>query len=121
MSTSGISVAIIGVALAALSATASFGQANSQPATVQSSLEAGAAAPKSDDVTNAEVRKVDKDGKKITLKHEAIKSLDMPGMTMVFKVKDATLLDNVKAGDKVKFRVISEGGAYIVTDLLPAK
>ena len=69
------------------------------------------------DMTGAEVRKVDKDAKKITLKHEAIKSLDMPGMTMVFQVKDATLLDKAKAGDKVKVKVIKDGNAYVVTDI----
>ena len=69
------------------------------------------------DMTNAEVRKVDKDAKKITLKHEAIKNLDMPGMTMVFQVKDATLLDKTKAGDKVKFKAVQEGSAYVVTEI----
>lgn len=73
------------------------------------------------DMTNAEVRKVDKDAKKITLKHEDIKSLDMPGMTMVFQVKDAALLDKAKAGDKIKFKVIKDGGAYVVTEIQPAK
>mgnify|MGYP001359802197 CR=1 FL=1 len=73
------------------------------------------------DMTNAEVRKVDKDAKKITLKHEAIKNLDMPGMTMVFQVKDAALLDKAQAGDKIRFKVISEGGAYVVTDIQPNK
>jgi Cu(I)/Ag(I) efflux system protein CusF len=73
------------------------------------------------DMTNAEVRKVDKDAKKITLKHEDIKNLDMPGMTMVFQVKDAALLDKAKAGDKIKFKVIKDGGAYVVTDIQPAK
>ena len=73
------------------------------------------------DMTNAEVRKVDKDAKKITLKHEAIKNLDMPGMTMVFQVKDAALLDKAQAGDKIRFKVINEGGAYVVTDIQPNK
>jgi Cu(I)/Ag(I) efflux system periplasmic protein CusF len=73
------------------------------------------------DMTNAEVRKVDKDAKKITLKHEAIKNLDMPGMTMVFQVKDAALLDKTKVGDKVKFKAIQEGSAYVVTDIHPEK
>jgi Cu(I)/Ag(I) efflux system periplasmic protein CusF len=76
-----------------------------------------ATTPSHADMTNAEVRKVDKDAKKITLKHEAIKNLDMPGMTMVFQVNDATLLDKTKVGDKVKFRVIKEGGAYLVTEI----
>ena len=73
------------------------------------------------DMTNAEVRKVDKDARKITLKHEAIKNLDMPGMTMVFQVKDPALLDKAKAGDKVKFKAIRDGGAYVVTDIEPTQ
>lgn len=73
------------------------------------------------DMTNAEVRKVDREAKKITLKHEDIKNLDMPGMTMVFQVKDAALLDKAKAGDKIKFKVIKDGSAYVVTDIQPAK
>ena len=73
------------------------------------------------DMTNAEVRKVDKDSKKITLKHEAIKNLDMPGMTMVFQVKDSALLEKAQAGDKIKFKAVSEGGSYIVTDIQPNK
>ena len=73
------------------------------------------------EMTNAEVRKIDKDSKKITLKHEAIKSLDMPGMTMVFQVKDAALLDKAQPGDKVKVKVIKDGSAYVVTEIHPAK
>ena len=115
------SFAIVSIAVAALSVGISVAQDKSVPDAAQHKATTSASSAESGDTTSAEVRKVDKEGKKITLKHEAIKSLDMPGMTMVFKVKDATLLDNVKAGDKVKFRVITESGAYIVTELLPAK
>ena len=73
------------------------------------------------DMTEAEVRKVDKDNKKITLKHGAIKNLDMPPMTMVFGVSDAKLLDTVKEGDKVRFTATGESGKYLVTELQPAK
>lgn len=73
------------------------------------------------DMTNAEVRKVDRDAKKITLKHEAIKSLDMPGMTMVFQVRDVALLEKAQPGDKVKVRIIQEGNAYVVIDIQPNK
>ncbi|MCL4798887.1 MAG: copper-binding protein [Burkholderiales bacterium] len=65
-------------------------------------------------LTNGEVRKVDKDAKKITIKHGPIANLDMPAMTMVFQVKDPTLLDQVKAGEKVKFVADKVGGAYVV-------
>ena len=51
-----------------------------------------------------EVRKVDKETGKLTLKHAPIPNLDMPDMTMVFRVKDPAMLDNVKAGDKGPLR-----------------
>ena len=73
------------------------------------------------DMTEGEIRKVDLETKKITIKHGAIKNLDMPGMTMVFQVKDAALLDKVKAGDKVRFRAEKVGGAIVVTDIQTAK
>ncbi|MBL8520075.1 MAG: copper-binding protein [Betaproteobacteria bacterium] len=66
-------------------------------------------------MADGEVRKVDKDAKKITLKHGEIKSLDMPAMTMVFQVKEDKLLDKVKAGDKVKFKADKAGSGYAVT------
>ena len=68
------------------------------------SLAVSAAAAEPADMTDAEVRKVDKDGARITLKHGEIKNLDMPAMTMVFQVRDRSILDTLKPGDKVKFR-----------------
>ena len=73
------------------------------------------------DLSDGEVRKVDKENKKITLKHGVIKNLDMPGMTMVFGVKDAAMLDKVKTGDKIKFKAEQTGTAIIVTDIQLAK
>ena len=73
------------------------------------------------DMTDGEVRKIDKDTRKITLKHAEIKSLDMPPMTMVFQVKDPAMLDTVKAGDKVKFAVEMVGTAMVVTEISVAK
>ena len=67
------------------------------------------------DATEREVRKIDKDAKKITLKHGPIKNLDMPGMTMVFQVKDASLLDKFVAGDKIMFTAEQQQGAFVVT------
>lgn len=72
-------------------------------------------------MTEGEVRKVDKEAKKITLKHGDIKNLDMPGMTMVFQVKDAAILEQVKAGDKVRFTAEKAEGAIVVTSLEIAK
>ena len=72
-------------------------------------------------MTEGEVRKVDLESKKITLKHGAIKNLDMPPMTMVFQVKDAKMLDKVKTGDKVRFTASNDGGKMTVTELQAAK
>ena len=69
------------------------------------------------DLTEGEVRKIDKAAGKITLKHGAIKNLEMPGMTMVFQVKDPALLEKFQVGDKVGFRAEKSGGAMVVTEI----
>jgi Cu/Ag efflux protein CusF len=71
--------------------------------------------------SEGEVRKVDKAAQKITIKHGPLKNLDMPAMTMVFKVKSPAMLEGVKAGDKVKFQAENVGGALTVTEIAPAK
>ena len=72
-------------------------------------------------MTDGEVRKIDKDAGKITIKHGDIKHLEMPGMTMVFTAKDKALLDKTQVGDKIRFMVINEGGKMVVTAIEPAK
>ena len=71
--------------------------------------------------SEAEVRKVDVSAGKITLKHGEIKNLDMPPMSMVFQVKDPALLNQVKAGDKVRFTADKINGAYTVLTLEPVQ
>ena len=75
----------------------------------------------STDMTDGEIRKVDKDAKKITIKHGEIKNLDMPPMTMAFQVKDPAMLDKVKTGDKIKFRVVLEDRKMVVTNIQAAQ
>ena len=76
--------------------------------------------PVAADLTDGEVRKIDKENGKITLKHGVIRNLNMPGMTMVFLVKDTTLLDTLKVGDKVRFRAETENGKFLATDIQSA-
>jgi Cu(I)/Ag(I) efflux system periplasmic protein CusF len=80
-----------------------------------------AAAASAVDLTEGEIRQVDKDAKKLTIKHGEIKNLDMPPMTMVFQVQDSALLEGIKAGDKVRFKAQKVGGAYTVTAIEPVK
>jgi len=77
---------------------------------------AGATQPSSS-MAQGEVRRVDKDAKKITIKHGPLQKLDMPAMTMVFQVSDAAMLEQVKVGDKIRFDAEKVGGAFTVTKI----
>jgi Cu/Ag efflux protein CusF len=70
------------------------------------------------ELVDGQVTKIDQSAGKITIKHGPIKSLDMnEGMTMVFRVQDAGMLKQVKAGDKVKFSAERVNGALTVTKI----
>jgi Cu(I)/Ag(I) efflux system protein CusF len=73
------------------------------------------------EMSEGEIRRIDKDAHKMTIKHGPLKNLDMPPMTMVFRVKDPAMLDMAKAGDKIRFRAEKVGGAYTVTSMESAK
>jgi len=55
-------------------------------------------------LTNGLVKKVDKAGGKLTIAHDALPN-GMSAMTMAFKVKDASWLDQVKEGQKIRFAI----------------
>lgn len=75
------------------------------------------AASKATEMSEGEVRKVDTENRKITLKHGPLTNLDMPAMTMAFQVTDVAMLNKVKAGDKVRFRAANPGGKLTVTEI----
>lgn len=81
----------------------------------------GSATQASTELTEGEVRKIDMDNKKITLRHGEIKNLGMPAMSMVFQVKDPAMLDKIKIGDKVRFTAEKMNGALTVTNIEAAK
>jgi Cu(I)/Ag(I) efflux system protein CusF len=66
-------------------------------------------------MTEGEVKKVNLQAQTITLTHGPIRNLEMPGMTMAFRVGDAALLKKVKAGDKVRFRAEQRDDVLFVT------
>ena len=94
--------------------------AYAQVADATKATDASTATP-SAEMSDGEVRRIDKDSRKITLKHGELKNLDMPGMTMVFQVKDAAMLDTVQVGSKVKFRADRADGAFVVTSIQAVK
>lgn len=73
-------------------------------------------------LVDGQVTKVDEPAGKITIKHGAIKKLDMmDGMTMVFRAQDPAMLKTVKAGDKIKFDADKVNGQFTVTKIEKAK
>ena len=61
------------------------------------------------------VTKVEKD--KVTIKHEPVPSMDWPGMSMAFGVKDKAMLDKVAKDKKVDFEFVEQGKQYVITSI----
>ena len=64
-----------------------------------------------------EVTKIDKANSRVTLRHGEIKNLDMPPMTMNFRVREGKMLDAVAVGDRVRFSAEKIEGSYVLTAL----
>jgi Cu(I)/Ag(I) efflux system periplasmic protein CusF len=71
--------------------------------------------------TRGEVQRVNREGERVTVKHEAIRNLDMPAHTMVLRVKEPAMLDRMKPGDRIEFVAEKLNGAIVITDVKPAK
>ncbi|MEY9628974.1 copper-binding protein [Sinorhizobium fredii] len=67
--------------------------------------------------TKGTVKKVDAKAKKVTLIHEELKSLDMPAMTMVFRVQDDAMLEKLKEGANIEFVAERVNGKLTVTQV----
>ena len=79
-------------------------------------LFAGTAFAQSHQATGV-VKRIDPAKGVVSLKHEAIKSLNWPGMTMEFNVRDPKLLAGVKPDQQVKFEFVEDKGRYIITSI----
>jgi Cu/Ag efflux protein CusF len=85
-------------------------------ATVAAAALASAQAP----ATIGQVTKIDKANARVTIKHGEIKHLDMPSMTMAWRVRDPKQLDGLAAGDQVRFVAEKVGGSFTVTSISKA-
>ena len=108
------------VASAAAMLFSAMAAAQSSPSS-QATVQGTPAATATSEMSDGEIRKVDKDGKKLTIKHGPLKNLDMPGMTMVFSVKDDAVLDQVQSGEKVRFLAEKVDGKITVTKIEAAR
>jgi Cu/Ag efflux protein CusF len=97
-----------------------FAQAKADDHATQRPVAATTPAAGDGELSEGVVRKIDKDAGKLTLRHGEIKNLEMPGMTMVFRVGEPALLDKVKVGDKVRFRAENSADGFVVTVIEPA-
>ncbi len=70
-------------------------------------------------LTAGEITRIDARTGKLTIRHEDIKNLDMPAMTMVFALKNAQKAAAFKPGDKVLFMAEDEGGTLTITHIQP--
>jgi len=106
---------ILAAALAAGIAPVAAAAADA-PAKAESKAKAPAAP-----LSSGEVKKVDREAKKVTIQHGPIENLKMPPMTMVFRVKDPAMLEGIEPGAKIRFRAEEADGGYLVTRLQKAK
>ncbi|MDP4608947.1 MAG: copper-binding protein [Burkholderiaceae bacterium] len=74
-----------------------------------------------EDLTNGVVRRIDAANGKVTIKHDEIVNLDMPGMTMVFKLQDKAQATGLSVGQAVRFHVEMEGDAMVITHIEAAQ
>jgi Cu(I)/Ag(I) efflux system protein CusF len=88
----------------------------------------GMTAPSASASTNAstqlvegQVKKIDKAGGKVTVTHGPLTNLNMPAMTMVFRVKEATWLEQLKPEQKIRFVADSINGVLTIVRLEVAK
>ena len=90
-------------------------QASDEHASHQAAVESAT------DLNQGEVRKVDVENRKLTLRHGPIAVMAMPPMTMVFSVVEGVSLQGLTVGDKVEFVVEQRNGEFVITGLQKAQ
>ncbi|PUA96295.1 Cu/Ag efflux protein CusF [Acidovorax sp. 107] len=105
----------LAAALLALGAAPALAQAPAAAASDSHSGHHAAPAVPSAELSEGEITRWDPRTLRVSLRHGEIKNLDMPAMSMVFRVSDASVLGDLKAGDKVRFRAERVNGTYQVT------
>ncbi len=105
---------ISALALGLIWPASGFSQTDSQP---PGAVEARSTSS----LSEGEIRRLDPETGKLTIRHGEIRNLDMPPMTMVFTASDKAMLAGLKVGDRIRFAASNEGGKYRVTEIQPAQ
>lgn len=69
------------------------------------------------EMTEGMIKKIDAAQNKVTIKHAALKALDMPSMTMVFFAGEGVEIAKLKIGQKIKFAADRVNGRITVTEI----
>ena len=64
--------------------------------------------------TKGTIKKINTEQSKISIRHGEIKNLDMPGMSMIFRVADPKMLEGLKAKQKLEFYVTKVNGRMVI-------
>ena len=67
--------------------------------------------------TKGKVKKLDEKAGKVTIIHEDLKNLDMPGMTMVFRIGEGVDAAKLKEGADIEFVADRVNGKITVTEI----
>ena len=117
-----LAAAVAATSLTALAANEHDGHGGMAGMGDMAGMHAQAAAPASTAMVDGTVKKVDKAAGKVTLSHGPLTNLGMNmAMTMAFRVKDATWLDKMKEGDKIRFVADNVNGQLTVVQYEPVK
>jgi len=65
---------------------------------------------------SGEIRRIDANAGKITIKHGAISELDLPAITLVYQI-DPALLAGLQPGDRVKFTARRVNEQYVIVEI----
>lgn len=106
------------VLLAAVAVAVAPALAQHDHAAAPPTAKSGTAVPKPG-MTDGIVKRIDKVSGRVTIAHEAIRNLDMPKMTMTFRVKDLGWLDRMKEGERIRFAAANPNGVLTIVAYEP--
>jgi len=117
-------LAALALSVALFAATGAAAQAEAPPASSPPTAQPAATPPVATDSAGrpwveAEVRRVDPERQRVSLRHGPIPNLGMAAMTMVFQVRDPALLQRLRQGERIRFSADRVDGEYTLIDIAP--
>ena len=89
--------------------------AATNPQTLSPSPEESTDAPATEIAGSGLILQIDKANGKVKIAHDPIQSLGWPKMTMFFRLKDASMADQVKENERVEFFLEKSPAGYVIS------